>query len=74
MMNIDHVLQAERAFEAVRILEPYGMWDMEVYSTLLWHLRRKVQLAFLAQELMAIDPRAPQAWIAVCSSLLSPST
>lgn len=57
--------QAERAFEAVRILEPYRMWDMEVYSTLLWHLRRKVQLAFLAQELLAVDPRAPQAWIAV---------
>ncbi|KAI0029819.1 hypothetical protein K488DRAFT_55521 [Vararia minispora EC-137] len=58
-------MAAERAFQAVRMLEPYRMWDMEVYSTLLWHLRRKVQLAFLAQELVAIDPRAPEAWIAI---------
>ncbi|KAI0736888.1 protein prenylyltransferase [Fomitopsis betulina] len=56
---------AERAFEAVRNLEPYRVWDMEVYSTLLWHLQRNIKLAFLAQELVATDPRAPQAWIAV---------
>ncbi|KZT69078.1 TPR-like protein [Daedalea quercina L-15889] len=62
---------AERAFEAVRNLEPYRVWDMEVYSTLLWHLQRNVKLAFLAQELVATDPRSPQAWIAVgnCFSL-----
>ncbi|KAI0083997.1 hypothetical protein BDY19DRAFT_899323 [Irpex rosettiformis] len=56
---------AERAFEAVRNLEPYRLWDMEVYSTLLWHLQRNVKLAFLAQELLSIDPRSPEAWIAV---------
>ena len=38
---------------------------MEVYSTLLWHLQRPVQLSFLAQELISIDPRSAQAWIAV---------
>lgn len=44
---------------------------MEVYSTLLWHLQRPVQLAFLAQELLSIDSRSPEAWIAVgnCFSL-----
>ncbi|KAI0041541.1 TPR-like protein [Auriscalpium vulgare] len=56
---------AERAFQAVRALEPYRLWDMEVYSTLLWHLQRTVQLSFLAQELLSIDPRSPQAWIAI---------
>ncbi|ESK96921.1 20s cyclosome subunit (nuc2 cdc27) [Moniliophthora roreri MCA 2997] len=56
---------AERAFKAVRTLEPYRVWDMEVYSTLLWHLQRPVQLSFLAQELISIDPRSAQAWIAV---------
>ncbi|CCM02895.1 uncharacterized protein FIBRA_05009 [Fibroporia radiculosa] len=62
---------AERAFEAVRNLEPYRLWDMEVFSTLLWHLQRNVKLSFLAQELVATDPRSPQAWIAVgnCFSL-----
>ncbi|KAJ3998208.1 hypothetical protein F5050DRAFT_1872567 [Lentinula boryana] len=56
---------AERAFRAVRTLEPYRLWDMEVYSTLLWHLQRPVELSFLAQELLNIDPRSPQAWIAI---------
>ena len=63
--------QATRAFEAVRNLEPYRLWDMEVYSTLLWHLQHNMRLSFLAQELLATDPKAPQTWIAVgnCFSL-----
>ncbi|KAF8061558.1 hypothetical protein FPV67DRAFT_1783469 [Lyophyllum atratum] len=56
---------AERAFKAVRILEPHRLWDMEVYSTLLWHLQRNVELSFLAQELLNINPQSSQAWIAV---------
>ncbi|KAI0831089.1 protein prenylyltransferase [Trametes gibbosa] len=59
---------AERAFEAVRILEPYRLSDMEVYSTLLWHLQKNVKLSFLAQELLSTDPKSPQAWIAVGNS------
>lgn len=63
--------QAERFFAAARNLEPFRLWDMEVYSTTLWHLQRNVQLSFLAQELLSIDSRSPQAWIAVgnCFSL-----
>lgn len=38
---------------------------MEVYSTLLWHLQRNVELSFLAQELLNINPQSPQAWIAI---------
>ncbi|EDR10957.1 uncharacterized protein LACBIDRAFT_315993 [Laccaria bicolor S238N-H82] len=56
---------AERAFKAVRALEPHRLWDMEVYSTLLWHLQRNVELSFLAQELLNINPQSPQAWIAI---------
>ena len=64
--TLSHVItQAERAFQAVRALDPYRLWDMEVYSTLLWHLQRTVQLSFLAQELLSIDPRSSQAWIAI---------
>ncbi|KAI0078189.1 protein prenylyltransferase [Panus rudis PR-1116 ss-1] len=67
---------AQRAFEAVRNLEPYRLWDMEVFSTLLWHLQRSVPLSFLAQELLSINPRSPQAWIAVgnCFSLQKEKT
>ncbi|KAL4251628.1 Tetratricopeptide-like helical domain superfamily protein [Abortiporus biennis] len=63
--------EAQRAFEAVRNLEPYRLWDMEVYSTLLWHQQQSIDLSFLAQELVSIDPRSSQAWIAVgnCFSL-----
>jgi anaphase-promoting complex subunit 3 len=44
---------------------------MEVFSTLLWHTEKHVELSFLAQELLSIEPRSPQAWIAVgnCFSL-----
>ncbi|KAF8652689.1 hypothetical protein AX16_004194 [Volvariella volvacea WC 439] len=56
---------AERAFRTVRDLEPHRLWDMEVYSTLLWHLQRTIDLSFLAQELMNINSRSSQAWIAV---------
>jgi anaphase-promoting complex subunit 3 len=63
--NKGDYISAERAFKAVRTLEPYRLWDMEVYSTLLWHLQRSVELSFLAQELLNLDPRSPQAWIAI---------
>ncbi|EJF65652.1 protein prenylyltransferase [Dichomitus squalens LYAD-421 SS1] len=68
--------EAERAFEAARNLEPHRLWDMEVYSTLLWHLQRNVRLSFLAQELLSTDPKSPQAWIAVgnCFSLQKEKT
>ncbi|KAJ7738514.1 hypothetical protein DFH07DRAFT_841056 [Mycena maculata] len=56
---------AERAFKTLRSLQPYRLLDMEVYSTLLWHLQRHVDLSFLAQELLSIDPKSSQAWIAV---------
>ena len=44
---------------------------MDLYSTTLWHLQRNAKLSFLAQELLSIDSRSPQAWVAVgnCFSL-----
>jgi anaphase-promoting complex subunit 3 len=44
---------------------------MDLFSTLLWHLKRHVRLSFLAQELVSIDPSSSQAWIAAgnCFSL-----
>lgn len=47
------------------MLEPHRLWDMEVYSTLLWHLQKIVDLSYLAQELLNINPQSPQAWIAI---------
>lgn len=44
--------------------QPSGHWaqGMEVYSTVLWHLKRDVELAHLAQEALAQDRRAARAW------------
>ncbi|KAJ7285681.1 hypothetical protein C8J57DRAFT_1285528 [Mycena rebaudengoi] len=36
---------AERAFKTLRSLQPYRLLDMEVYSTLLWHLQRNAWIA-----------------------------
>lgn len=38
---------------------------MKVYSTLLWHLQKNVELSYLAQELLNINPQSAQAWIAI---------
>ncbi|KAF8682246.1 Tetratricopeptide repeat [Rhizoctonia solani] len=57
--------KAKRAFTLARTLDPSRIWDMDIFSTLLWHLRNDVELSFLAQELLALDQRSPQAWIAV---------
>jgi anaphase-promoting complex subunit 3 len=35
---------------------------MELYSTVLWHLKKDVELAHLAQACLATDRLAPQAW------------
>ncbi|KAI5123272.1 hypothetical protein M0805_009294 [Coniferiporia weirii] len=64
-------MTAERFFDHARNKDPHRVWDMDMYSTTLWHLQRNAKLSFLAQELLSIDPRSPQAWIAVgnCFSL-----
>lgn len=56
--------KAEQAFAALRQLSPYQVKGLEYYSTLLWHLHRPTTLSYLAQELLAINPLLPQAWIA----------
>ena len=35
---------------------------MEVYSTVLWHLKRETALSNLAQEAVGWDRRSPHAW------------
>ncbi|BFZ60330.1 anaphase-promoting complex subunit cdc27 [Saitoella coloradoensis] len=63
--------EAEKVFRRLRELHPMRLEDMEIYSTILWHLRKDVQLSYLAHELLDIDRLSPQAWCAVgnCFSL-----
>jgi anaphase-promoting complex subunit 3 len=44
---------------------------MEIYSSLLWHVRKDVDLSFLAHELLDLDKMSPEPWCAMgnCFSL-----
>lgn len=53
---------AAKLFQDVHRKEPYRMQLMEVFSTVLWHLQREVQLSALAQDLMAQDKLSPITW------------
>ncbi|KAM0755672.1 TPR-like protein [Meredithblackwellia eburnea MCA 4105] len=57
-------VQAEKAFIQARQLAPHLLESMELYSTLLWHLRSPTALSFLAQDLMVSSPHSPASWIA----------
>lgn len=53
--------QAERVFRALREIAPTRHRDMEVYSTILWHLDRQAELSFLSHELLDLSWRSPEA-------------
>ncbi|OJJ58829.1 hypothetical protein ASPSYDRAFT_150612 [Aspergillus sydowii CBS 593.65] len=59
---------AEKYFVRVRAMAPSRSEDMEIYSTVLWHLKNDVELAYLAHELMEVDRLSPEAWCAVGNS------
>ena len=53
---------AAAAFEAARALDGQRVEGMELYSTVLWHLRRESELAHLVQEVQSVDRLSPQVW------------
>jgi anaphase-promoting complex subunit 3 len=57
--------EAERLFRRLRIISPTRLKDMEVYSTILWHLKRETDLSFLAHELVDSAWLAPESWCAL---------
>jgi len=63
--------KARKVFEEVRAIEPHRTSYMELYSTILWHLKEEIQLSFLAQQLTELDRNSPASWCAVgnCFSL-----
>ncbi|KAF3938261.1 hypothetical protein ABW19_dt0206073 [Dactylella cylindrospora] len=63
--------EAGECFAKVRQMDPLRMQEMETYSTLLWHLKKDVELSYLAHELFDLDRLSPQAWCALgnCYSL-----
>ena len=63
--------EARRAFEWSRSVCPHRLDGMEVYSTVLWHLKKEIELSYLAQECVSLDRLAPQTWCVLgnCFSL-----
>ncbi|KAL1875915.1 hypothetical protein VTK73DRAFT_9770 [Phialemonium thermophilum] len=60
--ELANYVEAEKFFRRLRILAPTRLEDMEVYSTILWHLKRETDLSFLAHELIEAEWHSPQAW------------
>ncbi|PRP75164.1 hypothetical protein PROFUN_15950 [Planoprotostelium fungivorum] len=52
-------------WEEIRRIRPYGAEGMEVFSTVLWHMKKDVDLSHLAQELTESDPHSPESWCAL---------
>eukprot|EP00899_Mesostigma_viride_P005956 jgi/Mesvir1/15361/Mv06563-RA.1 len=67
---VDYV-RAEHAFEWARRVAPHQLDGVEIYSTVLWHLKKDIKLSYLAQEVIAMDRLCPQAWCVLgnCVSL-----
>ncbi|KAF2154957.1 TPR-like protein [Myriangium duriaei CBS 260.36] len=57
--------KAEECFERMIKIQPTRVEDTEYYSTVLWQLKRPVQLAFLAHTLRELDFEAPQTWCTI---------
>lgn len=64
-------LEADHAFSLARLASPYNMEGMDIYSTVLYHLKEDMKLSYLAQELISTDRLATQSWCAMgnCYSL-----
>ncbi|KAI1421343.1 TPR-like protein [Xylaria sp. FL1777] len=60
--------EAKSTFQVLRKTAPSWIEDLEIFSTVLWHLKEDVELAFLAHELTDNHFLSPQAWCAVGNS------
>mmetsp|Transcript_17650 Transcript_17650/g.40705 ORF Transcript_17650/g.40705 Transcript_17650/m.40705 type:complete len:944 (-) Transcript_17650:137-2968(-) len=62
---------AQRCLEMMQTVEPHRMKGLELLSTVLWQLKKEVELAHLAQKVVDFDRLSPEAWCVVgnCFSL-----
>ncbi len=60
--------EADEIFTRIKKIAPSRMEDMEIYSTVLWHLKHEMNLAYLSHELIEADRLSPQAWCAIGNS------
>ncbi|KAK6463141.1 hypothetical protein DFJ63DRAFT_104480 [Scheffersomyces coipomensis] len=57
--------QSDYYFMRLRKLDRTRLEDMEYYSTLLWHLHRKVELSYLANELYDLNNESSITWCVI---------
>eukprot|EP00980_Cylindrotheca_fusiformis_P001974 scaffold443_cov125-Cylindrotheca_fusiformis.AAC.23 len=62
---------AQRSLELMQKLEPHRMTGLGLLSTVLWQLKKEVEVAHLAQKAVDFDRLSPEAWCVVgnCFSL-----
>ncbi|CAM9849932.1 unnamed protein product, partial [Hapterophycus canaliculatus] len=62
---------AKSALESMQRYDPHRMEGLDVLSTTLWHLKRDVELSYLAQKVSEFDRLSPYTWCVVgnCFSL-----
>lgn len=78
-MRLTHLLMHSYSLVFALQLDKQHVEGMEVYSTVLWHLKRETDLCYLAQDLVSIDRHAPQVclflfYVCVCVCVLSADT
>ncbi|KAI5951079.1 CDC27 [Candida jiufengensis] len=54
--------KSESYFKKLREIDRTRIEDMEIFSTLLWHLHKKIDLTYLANEIYDINPNHPITW------------
>ena len=64
-------VRAQDVFCALHRVEPHRMEGLDIYSTTLWHLKKDVELSYLAQQATDFDKLSCEAWCAAgnCFSL-----
>ena len=53
---------SQKAFQQLRLLDPCRLEGLETYSTVLWHMKKEVELSNLAQEAITLDRHSPVSW------------
>ncbi|VDM34931.1 unnamed protein product [Hydatigera taeniaeformis] len=54
--------KAHRIFSELRRLEPWQLYGMDLYSTVLWYQEAEQELSQLAGDLLTLDRTAPEPW------------
>ena len=57
--------KAHATFKKMISCDPHRTEGLDVYSTNLWHLKKEVELCYLAQSVTEMNRRAPETWIVV---------